>query len=343
MKTQQMHGILRRRTLLGAFAVGAVSQTASAQAPAQQDPWPSLAAQIFNGRAIQDGSGIVAIDAPYRAEDAALVPIEMHNLLPPDDTRRIVRHHTRDRRKPLAPGGRVLSRCIQRDAIAVHAGARRLIHQPSCRGGTERRPPLRHATVRQGGRRLLGSCLKARGGLDPARHHALSSVPPAPRCRSRQERGAAPDPSPQLFGHADGSTDPPLRSCAFREVRAHLAGPGSAALHRERHFHFREPKLPLRLPPERRGHLQSRDGGQRGQVIPAGVARDRRPDGWPIQKQRTSASACASSRSRTIVLVDALRNSCAEISARGAAHAQYRLGLLVLVVRQHRGDHINRA
>ena len=89
MKTQQMHGILRRRTLLGAFAVGAVSQTASAQAPAQQDPWPSLAAQIFNGRAIQDGSGIVAIDAPYRAEDAALVPIEIHNLLPPDDTRRV--------------------------------------------------------------------------------------------------------------------------------------------------------------------------------------------------------------------------------------------------------------
>ena len=59
-----MHRLLRRRTLLGALTVGAVSQTASAQAPAQPDPWPSLAAQIFNGRAIQDGSGIVAIDAP---------------------------------------------------------------------------------------------------------------------------------------------------------------------------------------------------------------------------------------------------------------------------------------
>ncbi len=85
-----MHRLLRRRTLLGALTVGAVSQTAGAQAPAQPDPWPSLAAQIFNGRAIQDGSGIVAIDAPYRAEDAALVPIEIHNLLAPEDARRVV-------------------------------------------------------------------------------------------------------------------------------------------------------------------------------------------------------------------------------------------------------------
>ena len=32
----------------------------------------------------------MAIDAPYRAEDAALVPVEMHSLLPADDARRVV-------------------------------------------------------------------------------------------------------------------------------------------------------------------------------------------------------------------------------------------------------------
>jgi sulfur-oxidizing protein SoxY len=90
MGMQQTNKLLRRRTLLGGLAVGAVSQTAAAQAPAQQDPWPSLAGQIFNGRAIQDGSGIVAIDAPYRAEDAALVPVEIHNLLAPEDARRVI-------------------------------------------------------------------------------------------------------------------------------------------------------------------------------------------------------------------------------------------------------------
>ena len=89
MGMHRINKLLRRRTLLGALAVSAVSQTASAQAPAQQDPWPSLAAQIFNGRAIQDGSDIVAIDAPYRAEDAALVPIEIRNLLPAEDSRRV--------------------------------------------------------------------------------------------------------------------------------------------------------------------------------------------------------------------------------------------------------------
>ena len=61
----------------------------TAQAPAAEDPWPSLAAQIFAGRPLQDGAAIVAIDAPYRAEDAALVPIGLQNLLPADDQRQI--------------------------------------------------------------------------------------------------------------------------------------------------------------------------------------------------------------------------------------------------------------
>jgi sulfur-oxidizing protein SoxY len=60
-----------------------------AQAPAPTDPWPALAEQIFGGRTPQDGSAVLAIDAPYRAEDAALVPVGIRNLLPPADARRI--------------------------------------------------------------------------------------------------------------------------------------------------------------------------------------------------------------------------------------------------------------
>jgi sulfur-oxidizing protein SoxY len=81
---------LHRRTLLAAAALGAGARTAAAQTPAAEDPWPSLAAQIFAGRTLQDGSAVVAIDAPYRAEDAALVPVGLHNLLAPDDKRHIV-------------------------------------------------------------------------------------------------------------------------------------------------------------------------------------------------------------------------------------------------------------
>jgi sulfur-oxidizing protein SoxY len=80
---------LGRRTFLGAAAFGAVGHRASAQAPAQDDPWPSLAAQIFGGRTVRDGSAIVAIEAPYRAEDAALVPVGIRTLLASDDARQI--------------------------------------------------------------------------------------------------------------------------------------------------------------------------------------------------------------------------------------------------------------
>jgi sulfur-oxidizing protein SoxY len=76
---------------LGALALGVVGRRAAAQAPAAEDPWPALAAQIFPAQPIQDGSAVLAIDAPTRAEDAAVVPITIHALMPVGDTRRIQR------------------------------------------------------------------------------------------------------------------------------------------------------------------------------------------------------------------------------------------------------------
>lgn len=81
--------LLHRRALLAGTALSALGTRAIAQAPAAPDPWPSLATQIFDGRSLQDGGAIMAIDAPYRAEDAALVPVSIHNLLPADDARHI--------------------------------------------------------------------------------------------------------------------------------------------------------------------------------------------------------------------------------------------------------------
>jgi sulfur-oxidizing protein SoxY len=54
------------------------------------DPWPDLAKQIFNGAPLKDGTGLVALDAPVRAEDAAIVPVTMTVNLPPGDPRRLV-------------------------------------------------------------------------------------------------------------------------------------------------------------------------------------------------------------------------------------------------------------
>jgi sulfur-oxidizing protein SoxY len=76
----------RRTALIGAMALGLASR-AAAQATDTNDPWPSLAQQIFGNRVIEDGGKLLAIDAPYRAEDAALVPVGLHLTLPEGDSR----------------------------------------------------------------------------------------------------------------------------------------------------------------------------------------------------------------------------------------------------------------
>ena len=67
---------------LATAALLAVPRTGHAAVTAD-DPWPALASQIFDGRHLGDGSAMLAIDAPYRAEDAAIVPIALRLLAPP--------------------------------------------------------------------------------------------------------------------------------------------------------------------------------------------------------------------------------------------------------------------
>jgi sulfur-oxidizing protein SoxY len=54
------------------------------------DPWPGLVQDIFKNRPMQDGGGVIAIEMPYRAEDAAIVPVTLRNRLSPDDGRRML-------------------------------------------------------------------------------------------------------------------------------------------------------------------------------------------------------------------------------------------------------------
>jgi sulfur-oxidizing protein SoxY len=53
------------------------------------DPWPGLVQDIFNNRVINDGNDILAIEMPYRAEDAAIVPVTLRSKLAPDDARHL--------------------------------------------------------------------------------------------------------------------------------------------------------------------------------------------------------------------------------------------------------------
>jgi sulfur-oxidizing protein SoxY len=69
--------------LAGAMTCGVVQ----AALAADDDPWPQIAAAAFNGRALADGSGLITLEMPARAEDAAIVPVTMRTTLPAGDPR----------------------------------------------------------------------------------------------------------------------------------------------------------------------------------------------------------------------------------------------------------------
>jgi len=75
---------------MGLVAVAAVISFAAMRPPMAAeagDPWPDLARDIFKGRQIADGAGLIAIEMPARAEDAGIVPVTLRATLPPGDTR----------------------------------------------------------------------------------------------------------------------------------------------------------------------------------------------------------------------------------------------------------------
>lgn len=78
------HGsdLLTRRQVAVAFFVlpfcVAGGVRVRAQSPTATATWDSLKTDIFGDRTIEAADGIVTIDAPARAEDAAIVPIDLH-------------------------------------------------------------------------------------------------------------------------------------------------------------------------------------------------------------------------------------------------------------------------
>ena len=73
--------MLKTLIATGCFALLS-SGVAHAQAAPKDDPWPYLVTNVFDDRPIADGAGVIALEAPYRAEDAAIVPITIRSELP---------------------------------------------------------------------------------------------------------------------------------------------------------------------------------------------------------------------------------------------------------------------
>src|SRR5215467_15640460 len=80
-------GLLCALSLFGVALMG--MPTSPLMAAEAYDPWPGLVQDIFNNRPMSDGSDVIAIEMPYRAEDAAIVPVTLRSKLAPDDARRL--------------------------------------------------------------------------------------------------------------------------------------------------------------------------------------------------------------------------------------------------------------
>src|SRR5262249_9954907 len=65
-------------------------RVAAAATPEAYDPWPGLVQDIFSNRPMNDGGDVIGIEMPYRAEDAAIVPVTLRNKLSSTDERRVV-------------------------------------------------------------------------------------------------------------------------------------------------------------------------------------------------------------------------------------------------------------
>src|ERR1700742_2603850 len=85
---------LRLLGFLGLLTAGLVVSTWMSAWPLRAaepyDPWPGLVQDIFNNRPMDDGSNVIGIEMPYRAEDAAIVPVTLTSKLSSDDSRHLV-------------------------------------------------------------------------------------------------------------------------------------------------------------------------------------------------------------------------------------------------------------
>lgn len=72
-----LKGLMRGRGLggLAAVALAVLAAVPAAQAAEETDIWPALQKDVFGARVAVESPDAVTLEAPYRAEDAALVPL----------------------------------------------------------------------------------------------------------------------------------------------------------------------------------------------------------------------------------------------------------------------------
>ena len=97
--------MLDLRMIAGLGLAGALLAAPLPAQAAGDDPWPELQALLFPGRVIHDGAGVIALDAPERAHDAAVVPLTVEALMPQTAERHIASVHLVIDRNPAPLAG----------------------------------------------------------------------------------------------------------------------------------------------------------------------------------------------------------------------------------------------
>lgn len=63
--------------LMAGTALGGTAPTPEEVAAAAESSWPGLVTDVFDDRPMQDGTGVVTLEAPARATDPAIVPVKL--------------------------------------------------------------------------------------------------------------------------------------------------------------------------------------------------------------------------------------------------------------------------
>ncbi len=77
------------RVLPALIVLAALAGPAAAQDERPETTWTELRPSVVGERPIKDGAGLVSLEAPKRAVDAAIVPVTLHIALPEGDARRV--------------------------------------------------------------------------------------------------------------------------------------------------------------------------------------------------------------------------------------------------------------
>src|ERR1700737_4082915 len=105
---------------------------ALAQSSTAKDPWPELASNIFNGRPIADGTSMLAIEMPDRAEDACYRAADAprHAGAHRNSPHRVLHH--RDRRKPRSGRCNLYHRTGRSRPGHLNPRAGEFLHERAC-------------------------------------------------------------------------------------------------------------------------------------------------------------------------------------------------------------------